>query len=216
VPATEAVIVAADNHFAALVAPVVRPGTVKSRTDDIFRNPVVLVADNAISIPAPIPLVGLRVGCARETQSTTQYSRSQSCLAKYGLEDIRKRCVLPGVSRTALGCALYSMNPPCTTNVARGQGAHARKTIEASHKQKERSGYPATLPRNLKTSGEDDRGRARPNRVLCAISSCLHPTSDDRVPNTIPVRGLARCAVRLPEGCPNHVSQRLCANHDQF
>jgi hypothetical protein len=77
VPAAEAVVVAADKSFAPLVAPVVIARVVISATD-IFMDPVVsvvIVADDAISIPIPIaiPLVGLRAGCACETQSTTQY-----------------------------------------------------------------------------------------------------------------------------------------------
>lgn len=75
-PAAEAIVVATGKGFASLVAPGVSAGTVESMTDDIFVNPVVIVAHHAISIPAVIPLVGLRVGCARETQSSTQYDRS--------------------------------------------------------------------------------------------------------------------------------------------
>jgi hypothetical protein len=80
VPAAEAVVVAADKSFASLVAPVVIARAVISATD-IFMDPVVsvvIVADDAISIPIPIaiPLVGLGIWCACEAQSTTQYSRS--------------------------------------------------------------------------------------------------------------------------------------------
>ena len=64
VPAAEAVIVAADNHWAPFETPVVDARAVKLAIDNDF------TADDTIA------LIRLRVGCASETQSTTQYGRS--------------------------------------------------------------------------------------------------------------------------------------------
>ncbi len=71
-----------------------------------------------------------------------------------------------------------------------------------------RERHSETLQRNKKSAAEfrcalkerrnlsevDDRGRARPNPDLCAISECLHPTSDGHVPSTIRGRRLVLCA----------------------
>src|SRR5208282_5448875 len=69
------------------------------------------------------------------------------------------------------GCALYFMKHPCTTNVARcrksGAGGDVREDVTKTKRAQRNS---AALRRKSKASGEDDRGRARPNRVPCAIS----------------------------------------------
>ncbi len=65
-PAAEAIVVAADNCFAPLKAPVVCLWAIKSATDDGFMNSEIVIADNAT------PLIGLRVRRTAEKQRTTQ------------------------------------------------------------------------------------------------------------------------------------------------
>src|SRR5580700_60941 len=86
-----------------------------------------------------------------------------------------------------------------------------------STKQTERSGISPRSGRvKKKISGRvGGRGRVRPNHVPSATSERLHPTSDGRVPSTIPAPPPGLDASLLPEGYPSHVSQRPCAVRDR-